>query len=139
MSKDQLIIQFVKRVRKRLCFQTFFRWLLYACAAGMVVWGIMNTIALFVPFYGAIFYGFLAFILVMIAGGIYSIHLFPNIRQTALRVDSMGLKERVTTSLELSGKHDVCSTIVKDDTIRHIQNYPTKQFFPTRIPRRLRK
>ena len=137
MGKDQLILQFVKRVRKRLCFQTFFKWFLYAASAGLIVWGIMNTISCFVPFYGAVLYGFFAFLIIMIAGSLISIRFFPNLRQTAFRVDATGLKERVTTSMDLKGKDDVCSTIVKDDTIRHINNYPTKQFFPTKVSKRM--
>ena len=81
MGRDQLILKFVKRTRRRLCFQTFLKWFLIGATAGFAVWGIMNTIALFVPFYGAIFYGFLAFLVVMIAGCILSVRFFPNIRQ----------------------------------------------------------
>ena len=137
MGKDQLILQFVKKVRKRLCFQTFIKWFLYAASAGLIVWGIMNAISCFVPFYGAVLYGFFAFLVIMIVGSLISIRFFPTIRQTAFRVDSTGLKERVITSMDLKGKNDICSTIVKDDTIRHINNYPTKQFFPTRVSRRM--
>jgi len=123
MSRDQLILGFVKRIRKRLCGQTFLKWTVLAAATGLFVWGIFNTVALFVPFYNAILYGFIAFAVVLIAGMIYSIHFFPNVKETALRVDATGLKERVTTSLDLSGKDDVCSTIVKDDTLRYITDY----------------
>ena len=106
MSKDTLILQFVKRIRKRICVQTFFKWFIAAMAAGLAVWGILNTIALFVPFYGALLWGFLAFVVVLIAGSLVSIRFFPGLKETALRVDSTGLKERVTTSLDLAGKED---------------------------------
>ena len=136
-SQDKYILQFVKGVRSRLCRQTFIKWFLMAAAAGLFVWGVFNTVALIIPFHGAILYGLGAFVIVLIVGSLMSIRHFPNVKEAAFQVDATGLKERVTTSLDLSGNEDGFSNIVKEDTIRRIRNYPTKKFFPTRVSRRL--
>ena len=115
MSQDQYILKFIKKVRKRLCRNLFIQTMLWSLAMGMLLWGIFNFIALFVPFYRAVLYGFLAFILCQIAGIIVAVKRYPGMRSTTLQIDSKGLKERVTTAYELSGKNDLCSQLQKND------------------------
>ena len=137
MSQDHIILQFIKKVRARLCRNVFVQTMLWALFAGMTAWGIFNFIALFVPFYAAVWYGFLAFLLIQIAGIIVAVRRYPNMRSTTIQIDSKGLKERVTTAYELSGRNDLCSVLQKDDTIRNIQGMHIRKSFPLRIRKRM--
>lgn len=58
---------------------------------------------------------------------IYGLIKAPNRKRVALIVDSTGLKERVTTSLELIGEEDNISIAQKEDTVRSIKNYDMKK------------
>ncbi len=137
MSQDHIILQFIKKVRRRLCRNVFVQTMLWALFAGMTAWGIFNFIALFVPFYAAVFYGFLAFIVCQVAGIIVAVRRYPSVKSTTLHIDSKGLKERVTTAYELSGKNDVCSQLQKRDTIEKINGMHIRKSFPLRIRKRM--
>ena len=78
MSQDHIILQFIKKVHRRLCRNIFAETMLWALFAGMTAWGIFNLIALFVPFYAAIFYGLLAFVICQIIGVFVAIKRYPN-------------------------------------------------------------
>ena len=58
---------------------------------------------------------------------IYGFFKAPNKKRVALIVDSKGLKERVTTSLELIGDEDVVSLAQKQDTVKAIESYDIKK------------
>ena len=137
MSQDHIILQFIKKVRRRLCRNIFATTMLWALFAGMTAWGIFHLIALFVPFYAAVMYGFLAFLLCLVMGVIVAIKRYPNLKSAALTVDSKGLKERVTTSYELSGKNDVCSQLQKNDTLERIRGLNIRKTFPLKVKKRV--
>lgn len=137
MEKDRQILAFIKKVRKRLCKNVWIRTMLWALFAGIVLWGIFNTIALFVPFYEAILYGLGAFLLALIVGWIWAGRLYPNLRRTTLQIDAKGLKERVTTSYELAGKTDFYSEMQKKDTLQKIQHIHIRKLFPVNVKKRV--
>ena len=137
MSQDHIILHFIKKVRRRLCRNVFISTMLWALFAGMAAWGVFNLIALFVPFYAAVLYGFLAFIVCIIAGVIVAVRRYPNLKSTALKIDSKGLKERVTTAYELSGKNDICSQLQKNDTLEKIHGINIRKSFPLKVKKRV--
>ena len=137
MEKDQLIFRFIKKVRRRLCRHVWLKTMLWALFAGILAWGVFNTIALFVPFYGAVLYGLGALVLSLIVGCVVARFRYPNIRKTTLQIDAKGLKERVTTSYGLKGKTDFYSELQKKDTIDKIQRVHIRKSFPLRIKRRV--
>lgn len=63
----------------------------------------------------------------MVATLIYGFIKAPKKNRVALIVDSKGLKERVTTSLELIGKVDKIAIAQKEDTVLAIKNYDVKK------------
>ena len=136
MERDKLILKFIKKVRRQLCSNIFFKGFFYSLAAGMIAWGVFNTIALFVPFYSAILFGLGAFVICLIAGCIISTRFYPSMERSTIIMDRLGLKERLTTSYGLKGKDDLVSRIQKDDTIRHIQKINIKKTFPFRLRKR---
>lgn len=137
MEKDRVISSFIKKVRKRLCRNIWVQSMLWAFLAGMLVWGIFNLIALFIPFYGAPLYGLLGFVITLVAGWIVAVKRYPNMRRTTLQIDSKGLKERVTTSYELAGKTDFYSELQKSDTIKRIQGIHIRKSFPLMVRKRV--
>ena len=103
----------------------------------MVTWGVFHLIALFVPFYAAVLYGFLAFIVCITIGVIVAVRRYPDLKSTALQIDGKGLKERVTTAYELSGKNDICSQLQKNDTLEKIRGINIRKSFPFKIKKRM--
>ncbi|MGL5352204.1 MAG: pectinesterase, partial [Clostridium sp.] len=63
----------------------------------------------------------------MVGTLVYGFVKAPKKNKVALIVDSKGLKERVTTSLELIGQEDKISVAQKEDTILAIKNYDLKK------------
>ena len=137
MSQDHIILQFIKKVRRRLCRNIFWTTILWALFIGMTMWGVFHHIALFVPFYAAVLYGFLTFIICIIGGIVIAVRRYPNLKSTALQIDSKGLKERVTTAYELSGRNDICSQLQKNDTLDKIRGINIRKSFPLKIKKRV--
>ena len=133
MELDKRIEKIVKNARKRLCKIRFYKMLLLFIIIGLTVWGILQTIALIVPFYEASIIGIIACMVLVIAGVIVAICSYPNMKQAALSLDSKGLKERVTTSMQLRGKKDVFSQIQKKDTLEKAEKISIRKAFPYNI------
>ena len=133
MEIDKRIEQIVKSARKRLCKIKFYKALLLFLIIGLVVWGIFQTIALIVPFYSASLVGIAACMVIIVAGIIITIVRYPSMKEAALKLDSKGFNERVTTSMQLKGKQDVFSTIQKNDTIAKTNGISMRKIFPLRI------
>ena len=137
MEKDRQILGFIKKARKRLCRNIRVKIMLWALCIGILLWGILNTVALFVPFYGAMIYGFSAFVLSLLCGYIFARSKYPNLRRTSLTIDAKGLKERVTTSYELAGKTDFFSELQKSDTLARIRKIQVNKLFPLKLNKRI--
>lgn len=72
----------------------------------------------------------------LIATLLYGVFKAPNKNKVALIVDSKGLKERLTTSLELVGQEDSISIAQKEDTVKSIENYDIKKNLPIKIDKK---
>ncbi|MCR5848588.1 MAG: hypothetical protein K6G75_10785, partial [Lachnospiraceae bacterium] len=133
MEIDKRIDKLIKNARKRLCRIKFYKGLLLAVIIGLAIWGIMQTISLFVPFYGAPIVGILLCMATIIIGVIITILRYPSKREAALMFDSKGFNERVITSMELKGKHDIFSSMQKEDTLQKTATVSMRKVFPMRI------
>ena len=122
-EKDRLILQFIKKVKNRLQGISMWKYMLMSAVTGLVIWALINAVALIFPVYGAVFYGAIVCMLVLVAGAIVAVLHFPTKKQAALAADSKGLKERVTTAYELMGREDIFSRIQKDDTVKAIKGF----------------
>ena len=129
-EKDRVILRFVDRVRLRLNRDCLWKYFLISAVAGLGVWTLINSVALIRPIYGAVLYGAVACGIILLAGMICAVIKFPDRKRAALAADSKGLKERVTTALELMGDDDIFSKIQKDDTIKAIRLFDIKKNFP---------
>ena len=126
-EKDRLILQFIKKVKNRLQGISMWKYMLMSVVFGLVIWALVNAVALVFPVYAAVLYGAIVCLLVMVAGAIVAVLHFPTKKQAALAADSKGLKERVTTAYELMGRDDIFSRIQKDDTVKAIKGFDIKK------------
>ena len=133
MEIDKKIEKLVKNARKRLCRIKFYKGLLLCIIIGLALWGIMQTISLIVPFYGAHVVGILLCMATIIVGVIITIFTYPSMKQAAIRFDSKGFNERVVTSMELKGKHDIFSSMQKADTLNKTSSVSMRKVFPMKI------
>ena len=137
MEQDTKILAFIKKAKKRIRRQKFWRVFCIALIAGMIIWGLINTVALFIPIYKAILIGMGAMIVCVIAGIIAGPFFAPSIEQTAKMIDGKGFKERVSTAYELKGKDDFYSNLHKRDTCSQIQNVSMKKLFPGKLSKKV--
>ena len=133
MEADKLIEKVVKNARKRLCRIKFYKGLLLFLIIGLSLWGLMQLISLIVPFYSATIIGISLCIVTIIVGIIITVVRYPSMKEAALKLDSKGFKERVTTSMELKGKKDIFSTMQKNDTLEKTAGISMRKIFPMRI------
>ena len=133
MEADKLIEKVVKNARKRLCKIKFYKGLLLFLIIGLSLWGLMQLISLIVPFYSATIIGIILCIVTLIVGIIITVVRYPSMKEAALKLDSKGFKERVTTSMELRGKKDIFSTMQKNDTLEKTAGISMRKIFPMKI------
>ncbi|MBR4412597.1 MAG: hypothetical protein IKS60_03210, partial [Lachnospiraceae bacterium] len=133
MEIDKKIENLIKRARKRLCFIKFIKGLFLFIIIGLALWGIMQLISLFVPFYSATIVGIALCMVTILLGVIITVIRYPSKREAALRLDSRGYNERVITSMELKGKHDVFSNMQKTDTLVKTSGISMRKVFPMKF------
>ena len=127
------ILDFLKRVSKRVGYQRGIQNLMLAGALGLGASFILIVISLFVtisytPEKCAGIVG-----VSLLAGIVYSIIKFPKKQEIARLVDETGLQERVSTALMLLESTTPLSNLQREDTLKHIKNYDIKSHFPIRI------
>ena len=133
MEADKLIEKVVKNARKRLCKIKFYKGLLLFLIIGLSLWGLMQLISLIVPFYSATIIGIILCAVTLVVGIIITVVRYPSMKEAALKLDSKGFKERVTTSMELRGKKDIFSTMQKNDTLEKTAGISMRKIFPMKI------
>lgn len=101
MEEKRYIYRFLKRARKRLSLGILVKVLPAALAAGFGVGAGINLAALLWPVYGAFWISIAALMAAAGVGLIIAVIHFPDRRKTAREVDKRGLKERLTTFVEL--------------------------------------
>lgn len=142
MEKEMLL--FIKKVRRRYVAQLLFLYGIIMSCIGLGIGTLINIMACFIPIYRSFFISVL-FSMIVTLGGIlcYGVFHFPNKKKMALVIDKRGLKERLTTSLELmeqSNPLDQSKLSLKElqlkDTIKAIRSFPIKERFPVRFPKK---
>ena len=73
MEIDKKIENLIKRARKRLCFIKFIKGLFLFIIIGLALWGIMQLISLFVPFYSATIVGIALCMVTILLGVIITV------------------------------------------------------------------
>lgn len=138
------MILFIKKVRRRYVTQRAIVYSLVIGCMGLGIGTLINLMACFIPIYQSFFLSIMITIIVTIFGILfYGVFHFPNKKKMALIIDKRGLKERLTTSLELIEKSHLpaqsqCSMkeLQLQDTIKAIETFPIKERFPFRFPKK---
>ena len=117
-SLDKAILNFVDKASKRIKAN----FLLNLSIVGLKLLLCLSLCLLLISLFITIPYVEEISIIIVLVGIvatlIYGFIKAPNKNRVALIVDSKGLKERVTTSLELIGEEDNISVAQKEDTVK---------------------
>ena len=128
-NKKRYIIGFLRQARKRLSLVLLVDVMLKALVAGFFVGAVINLVALFVPIYGAFAISWIAFLFVCVIGFFYAVVHFPDYKKTALEIDKLGLKERLTTFVEMEkmGLSPEWQKLQTEDTYKAISDFDLKE------------
>ena len=124
---DLDIKKILNRIKRRLFVAQLINYLIICIIIGVSIGVGIVILSRFIPIYKPYR---LSGILVGIAALISVIWCFikmPKDITTALKADSLGLKERITTSLELKGNEEIMARLQKKDALKHIRKLDYKR------------
>ena len=130
---NKKIIRFANKIRKRLILIELLDVITLGTIIAIGIGLILIMISFLVPIYKAFEMALFAIATTIIVSAIYATTRFPTTKKSALIADSKGLKERLTTSLELLSVDDCISNLQKEDTIEAIKKYDIKKNIPIKI------
>ena len=127
------ILDFLKRVARRVRCQRLIQNLMFSVALGLGVCFLIILISLFItiPYTPEKCIGIVCASL--LAGVVCSIIKSPKKQEIAKLVDETGLQERVSTALMLLESTTPLSNLQREDTLKYIKNYDIKAHFPIKI------
>lgn len=126
-SLDKAILMFINKASKRIKANFLLNLGIVGLKILLCLIFSLLLISLFItiPYVEEICIGILVIGLIITL--IYGFIKSPKKDKVALIVDSKGLEERITTSLELIGYDDNISLAQKNDTVEHIKNFDIKK------------
>lgn len=133
---DDNILHQLKTVKRRL----FLKQSVIACAVGLCIglslWLGIVVLSQFTPIYRVYEKGAITAIIITILSLIASLLKYPDTKKAARVCDAGGLKERVTTAIELQGKEDTLSLLVKKDALDKLKRVNHKRIIKVAMPER---
>lgn len=126
-SLDKVILSFVNKSSKRIKANFLLNLSIASLKLMLCLSLCLLLISLFITFSYVEEISIGIVVIGIISALIYGIIKSPNKEKVALIVDSKGLKERVTTSLELVGQEDSISLAQKEDTVKATHNFDFKK------------
>lgn len=121
---------FLGKAKFRLFRQTFLRLFSRYAFFGVAAAFIISVVEIFVPFYYAGMIELLLLFASFICAFVHCLVIFPSDLSAAKYVDSTGLKERLTTSVELFGHEDELSVLQRADTWNNVKDFSFKYRLP---------
>lgn len=129
-SLDKKIIYYLTGIKKRINTENTIKYILlavsYACIAGIL----LSIVSFFIPIYEVYTKATLFILLSVVLGLVLAIIKRYGFTHAAMRADSLGLKERVITSLELSGDESAMSLLQREDALEYLRNLEYKKRVP---------
>lgn len=123
---DRKIISLLKPLKLKY----YIKNLIHITTISLMIWGAISLVFMIVSRFVPLTYIWnKVFIILFISisiGFSWSIYKKPSYKETAILLDSFGLKERTLTSLELKGKDYLVARIQKEDTIKLLENEDLK-------------
>src|SRR5690606_9812805 len=119
----------LQKFHKKIVKEAIIKSLLAGFASGFGLTVILATIFYFIRYDGTI----LGIILGVVAGGgaswlFYRFAFYPDIKETARRLDKLGLDERMITMLEFEQEESYIVQRQREDTFTKIREIPEKSF-----------
>ncbi|RKD30549.1 hypothetical protein [Thermohalobacter berrensis] len=131
---EKNLFKYLKPIRFRIYLKRLIHYLSYATT----LWSIMSLILMIISRFIPITFLFekimLLALMFLFLGILYSFYKRPSYREVALIVDSMGLKERVVTALELSKDNSVIAKLQKEDAIEYLKKINYKEGISIKPP-----
>ncbi|MFD3158566.1 hypothetical protein ACFIJ5_17200 [Haloimpatiens sp. FM7330] len=98
---DKKISEEVNKGRRRIFLVQLLNFLLIGASFGITVSIFVVVLSRIIPIYGVYTKSLWITLIFMLAGLVYAIIKYPQNIYTALKVDALGLKERLVTAVEL--------------------------------------
>lgn len=117
-ENDKIIRSFIASVRRHLTVQNMIDMMAVGGAAGFALALALSVLSMLVPFYYAVPVACALAVLCVIAAAVYAFAKKPDMKKSALTIDSLGYKEAVITAYELCGEDGVFAAAVKDEAVR---------------------
>lgn len=133
---DLSIIKFFKKASLRIKVNFYLKNFIVGLIVSLCLCLFIIITSIFITFKDWMEICFIITMLGVITSIIFSFIFSPKEKQIALIVDSKGLKERVTTSLDFIGDETSLSIAQKNDTVNSIKSYDIKKNLPIRIPKK---
>ncbi len=130
---DYKIRRFVYRVRARLREQMIIENIIKFVVVGLMAAVLLSFISMLVPFYYAVPAAAGIVGICFAAGIIMGIYKTPTPMEAALKADSKGHKEKISTAFFLEGKEDSFSTLQKKDALKVMDTFQVRKEFPLQL------
>ncbi len=124
---DKKILALLKPIKRKIYFGKLINYIILSLLISSIISFLLMTISRFIPMTFIWEKFFIITVILLILGVIWSIYKRPSLQDSAEAVDKLGLKERVITSLELSGNSSNIAEIQKEDTVNFLKNHNYKE------------
>ncbi|TYQ18361.1 UNVERIFIED_CONTAM: hypothetical protein Cloal_0793 [Acetivibrio alkalicellulosi] len=124
----------LKPLRRRIHLNNTIMCISYSFIAGGIVSLISSIVALFIPVTFLTKRVIMIYAVLLLCSFVVSIFLKPGMTKTIVLADSLGLKERLTTSFELKEDSTSMSVLQRKDTLEVLSNTDFKSLYPIKVP-----
>lgn len=125
-SIDKELISSLRKIKFRICRNLIIDQLIWGAIVGLCCGSLVCIAALLIPLYKV---NLIIYKLIAVGIGIALISSFiriPKNKEIAYKADELGLKERMSTSIELIGKEDGFAQLLKKDAISKLEQLDYK-------------
>lgn len=133
---DITILEFIKKCGRRIKINFTINKLLMGLQASLILIIILLIFSLFIIFESCYKVSLILLGIAIIISIFYGYFKSPKGRQLTLIIDSKGLNERVTTSMQFKDNKSSIAESLKKDTIKTIKDFNVKKNFPININKR---
>ncbi len=128
-NHNMYIYSFLRQAKRRLSLAVLADIMLKTVTVGFLAGALVNVAALLFPIYGAFAISWIVLLIVVLLGLVYAIMHFPDYKKTALEIDKKGLKERLTTFVEMekTGMSPEWRELQTEDTYHAICKFDLKE------------
>ena len=127
---DEKITSFLKSIARRKNIQKWLTSVSWCLLVAVILAFILNALAIFVPIYNAVLYGWIVVLVGLLSSFVYIVIKRTSMYEAARYADSAGLKERLVTSIGYIGSEDGFAGLLKKDTVYEINRFDKKLRLP---------